>query len=109
MRKRFTGGVAVIALALVMLAMGAGGGSAGTTTSYLVVYKGSTVAADAAASIQKAGGTLVYSYKEIGVALASSDSNSFRANLLNDAKVDDVGSTAGLGYQLPSLNGDAQA
>src|SRR4051812_25343298 len=109
MKKRLTGGAAVVALALVMLAIGAGGGSAGTTTSYLVVYKGSTVASDAAASIQKAGGTLVYSYKEIGVALATSESQSFRDNLLKDNNVDDVGSTVGLGYQLPALNDDAQA
>src|SRR5690348_8281551 len=102
MRKRLVGAAAGAVLAVVLLAIGAGGGSAGTTTNYLVVYKGSAVASDAASSIQKAGGTLVYSYQQIGVALASSDNSSFRDNLLKDNKVDDVSSTVGLGYQLPA-------
>ena len=50
--------------------------------NYVVLYKSQAVPADAAQTIAKAGGTLVYSYGQIGVAIASSDSASFRANLL---------------------------
>src|SRR5438094_205131 len=46
---------------------------AGTMQNYIVLYGGSAVPADAAASIARSGGTLVYSYSQIGVAIARSD------------------------------------
>ncbi|HWQ11802.1 MAG TPA: hypothetical protein VNL77_03330, partial [Roseiflexaceae bacterium] len=42
---------------------------AGAEQTYLVLYKGSTVGADA---ITRAGGTLVAAYNQIGVAVARS-------------------------------------
>src|SRR5512138_43772 len=40
--------------------------------TYVVVYKKNAVPSDAASAIQKAGGSVVYSYKQIGVVIASS-------------------------------------
>lgn len=69
--------------------------------NYLIVYNGTTVPSGAAAAISSAGGTLVYSYSQIGVALASSSSSTFLSNILNSSGVlgaDATGSFAtGLG------------
>src|ERR671936_54634 len=74
-------------------------------SNYIVLYKASAVPADAATTIQKAGGTFVYSYPQIGVVIAKSDSASFRDNRLKDNRIENASSTAGFAYQLP----DAQA
>ena len=52
----------MLLLAGLIGAIGAVRSTAGGAQTYLVVYKGSNVKADAAARIEKAGGTLVYSY-----------------------------------------------
>ena len=49
------------------------GAHAGTMQNYIVLYGASAVPADASASIAKAGGSLVYSYPQIGVAIAKSE------------------------------------
>src|SRR5437763_11689859 len=67
---------------------------AGTMQNYIVLYGGSAVPADAAASIARAGGTLVYSYNQIGVAIARSANANFRANVVKDNKVEGAASTA---------------
>jgi subtilisin family serine protease len=74
--------------------------------NYVVLYKGQSVPADAAATIQKAGGMLVYSYGQIGVAIASSTSSSFRDNLLKDQKVENA---AGTSLYATRLNADPAA
>jgi lantibiotic leader peptide-processing serine protease len=104
MSRRLLG--VVVAVAVIALTGGAAG-RAGATQTYLIVYKQQAVPADAAASIQSAGGTLVYSYSQIGVAVASSGSSSFRGNLLKDNRVDNASSTAGFAYQLPADQADA--
>ncbi len=86
--------VAVIAMAFASSALG---------QNYVVLYKSQAVPADAAQTIAKAGGTLVYSYGQIGVAIASSDSASFRANLLKDNKIENATGSAGYATQ---VNGD---
>jgi len=73
---------------------------AGTMQRYIVLYKQPAVPADAASVIAKAGGTLVYRYDQIGVAIARSDSASFRAELLKDSRVENTSSTTGFGVQL---------
>ncbi len=73
---------------------------AGSGETFIVLYKGNSVPADASAAIAKAGGTLVYSYDQIGVAIARSDNASFKANLAKDKKIEGVSSTAGFGVQL---------
>ena len=40
--------------------------------SYIVLYRAQGVPANAATTIQKAGGTLLYSYNQIGVAIRTS-------------------------------------
>ena len=76
------------------------GAHAGTMQNYIVLYGGSAVPADAAASIAKAGGSLVYSYNQIGVAVAKSDNASFRANIVKDTKVEGASATAAFATQL---------
>ena len=73
---------------------------AGTLQTYIVLYKAQAVPTDAASAIAKAGGTLVYSYNAIGVAIARSDNAAFRANLLQDSRIENASSTAGFGVKL---------
>ena len=80
---------------------------AGTMQNYIVLYGGSAVPADAAASIGKAGGTLVYSYGQIGVAIARSDSSNFRANIVKDNKVEGASSTAAFATRLNDDQGSS--
>src|SRR5256885_3087043 len=77
---------------------------AGTMQNYIVLYGSSAVPADAAASIARSGGSLVYSYDQIGVAIARSDSANFRANILKDNKVEGASATAAFATK---LNDDA--
>src|SRR5256885_125012 len=81
------------------------GAHAGTMQSYIVLYSASALPADASASIAKAGGSLVYSYPQIGVAIAKSDSASFRANLVKDNRVEGASSTAAFGTNAAAANG----
>jgi subtilisin family serine protease len=76
------------------------GAHAGTTQNYIVLYGASAVPADASASIAKAGGSLVYSYSQIGVAIARSDKVDFRANIVKDSRVDGASATAAFATQL---------
>jgi subtilisin family serine protease len=77
---------------------------AGTMQNYIVLYSASAVPADAAASIAKAGGTLVYSYNQIGVAIARSASPSFRDSIVRDNRVEGASATARFATR---LNDDA--
>src|SRR5436190_3695750 len=74
---------------------------AGAAANYIVLYKSQAVPKDAASTIAAAGGSLVYSYDQIGVAIARSSDASFRANLLKDNRIDNASSTAGFATQLP--------
>src|SRR4051812_34636020 len=76
--------------------------SAGAAANYIVLYKGQAVPKDAASAIAAAGGSLVYSYDQIGVALARSSNDAFRANMLKDNRVDNASPTAGFATQLPN-------
>ena len=94
-------GLAVLALVVATGMFGsAQGAQAGTTQTYVVLYKQQAVPAGAASAIQKAGGTLVYSYDTIGVAIAQSANASFRAKVMADKKVEGVSSTAAFGVRL---------
>src|SRR3954447_22555254 len=63
---------------------------AASADSFVVLYKGSAVPASAKADVQKAGGTFVYGYDQIGVAVARSDSASFASALAKDSRVQGV-------------------
>ncbi len=68
--------------------------------TYIVLYKTQAVPSNAAGVIKQAGGTLVYSYNDIGVAIARSSNASFRTIILKDKTVQDAMSTAGFGVKL---------
>jgi lantibiotic leader peptide-processing serine protease len=103
MQVRF--GVLLLALvasaAFLVVATAATSSGTDAAGNYIVVYKGQSVPKDAAGTIANAGGSLVYAYDQIGVAIARSDSPSFRGNLLKDDRVDNASSTAGFATQLP--------
>jgi subtilisin family serine protease len=84
------------------------GAHAGTLQNYIVLYSASAVPADASASIAKAGGSLVYSYNQIGVAIARSDNASFRTNVLKDNRVEGAAATATLATKLTDQMGSAE-
>ena len=68
--------------------------------NYIVLYKSQSVGADVGSTIQKAGGSLVATYPQIGVAIAKSDSLSFRDNMMKDNRVDGVSGTGAFATQL---------
>jgi hypothetical protein len=67
---------------------------AATAQTYIVLYQSQAVPADAASTIAQAGGTLVYSYPQIGVVIASSDNTAFRDSLMTDSRIDGVSATS---------------
>jgi subtilisin family serine protease len=73
---------------------------AGAAQTYVVLYKGTSVPADAANVIAQAGGSTVIAYKQIGVAIATSDSPTFRSTLLRDHRIQGAQATTGFGIQL---------
>ncbi len=85
-------------LGVVALAPSAG---AGTTRTYVVLYKQQAVSSDAATKIQGAGGTLVASYPQIGVIIARSSNDGFAATIKKDVNVQGVSATNGFGVRLP--------
>ena len=95
------------ALLAVLVALAAGlslatrAGAADSGSNYLVVYKSQSVPSDAASAIEASGGSLVYGYSKIGVAVASSSSSSFADKLRSNSKVEGVAGTAGFATQLP--------
>jgi subtilisin family serine protease len=79
--------------------------SAGDSQTYLVLYKGLAVPADASSRISSAGGQLIQAYGAIGVAIARSDSATFRTSLKSDARIVEVASTARSGVRLSPEEG----
>jgi hypothetical protein len=73
---------------------------AANMNTYIVLYKTQAASANAVGTITKAGGTLVYSYNDIGVAIARSDNALFRNNMLKDKSVQEVAPTAGFAVNL---------
>src|SRR5919201_1460019 len=62
--------------------------------TYIVLYKQQAVPGDAKSRIQRAGGTLVYAYDQIGVAIARSSSTAFASNMARDDRVEGAVLTA---------------
>src|ERR1044072_10053907 len=86
--QRWLFGSCLGVFAALLIAGGAVGGTSGTTQTFVILYQQQSVGSDAAATVQKAGGTLVYSYDQIGVVVARSDRDSFRANLLTNPAIE---------------------
>ena len=81
--------------------------TAARADNYIVLYKQSAVPASARADIERAGGSLVYAYDQIGVAIARADGAQFAATLSKDARVDGVASTAGFASRVSEPGGAA--
>jgi subtilisin family serine protease len=81
--------------------------STASADSYIVLYKGNSVPASAKADVQNAGGTLVYGYDAIGVAIARSDSASFATAVAKDRRVEGVSSTARFASRLRQPDGQS--
>ncbi len=96
-------GALLVAAPQTALAQGA------ATQNFVVLYKGQAVPADAAATIAAAGGTLVYSYDKIGVAIARSGNGAFAATLAKDNRIEGVAATGKFGTQLNDDTGAAAA
>ena len=69
---------------------------AGEQQTYLVVYNDQALPADTAATISGAGGTVVATYGDIGVAVARSDNTAFHDNLIKDSRIQGVSATQAL-------------
>jgi lantibiotic leader peptide-processing serine protease len=104
--------VLLLAAATALLVAGVAGaatyGASGSTSNYIVLYKQQAVPADAAATIQKAGGTVVQAWPQIGVVVASSDSASFRADLLKDARIENASATERFGIRIDQTETQAE-
>jgi subtilisin family serine protease len=93
--------------ALISLPVASAAPALSATQTYVVLYKQSAVAADAAAAFAAAGGRLVYSYDAIGVAIASSSSATFRDKLIKDTRIDNAVATGAFGTSLNDAGLDA--
>lgn len=102
MRRKVLGlATAAAMVAMLGVAALAPTASAGAERTYVVLYKQLAVSSDAATKIQSAGGTLVASYGQIGVAIARSSNDGFAATLRKNAKIEGVSATDAFGTQLP--------
>src|SRR5439155_23194410 len=96
------------AAAAVALASGLFSGATGATAArastdsqtYIVLYNQMAVPSDAASSLARAGGRLIQAYNEIGVAIASSGSPTFRDSARQDSRVQDAGATSQFAVRL---------
>jgi lantibiotic leader peptide-processing serine protease len=103
-------GAAVIAATGVLVptaATAAPVGTTGPTENYLVLFKGSSSPANAAAIVTAAGGTVVANYSQIGVVVASSANTAFDETLRADNKVEGASATTGFGTRIGGLEVDA--
>jgi lantibiotic leader peptide-processing serine protease len=103
---RHPGRAARLSVGILITALALAFASAAGAARYLVVYKSEAVPANAATSIENAGGQLVATYDQIGVAVADSTSDSFAAALAANSKVDGVSSLEGLSFGLEHDSAD---
>ena len=104
---RLTLRVGVLAVAAAVAAIAA---SSALAQTYVVTYKSqNSVPANAAKTIAAAGGTLVYSYNQIGVAIAKSDSATFAQKLNANSTVSGAVSSAGFGTQFDGSIADTES
>jgi lantibiotic leader peptide-processing serine protease len=76
----------------------------GNQETYIVLYKQEAVAGDARARVERAGGTFVASYPQIGVVIARSSSTTFRARLMADNRIDGVAATTKFGSKVSPVD-----
>jgi lantibiotic leader peptide-processing serine protease len=68
--------------------------------TYIVLYQSNAVPANVASTLGAAGGSVVWSYGEIGVVIARSSDPNFANNVRKVAGVQGAAATAGLGVQM---------
>jgi subtilisin family serine protease len=71
-----------------------------TAATYIVLYKQAALPAGATATIENAGGTLVFAYPQIGVLVARSSNPAFRDVLLRDSRIENASATDAFGIQI---------
>jgi lantibiotic leader peptide-processing serine protease len=90
----------LIALAATF-ALTRGASAAGTSKTYLVLYKQQSIGSGAAGAIARAGGLVVVAYDQIGVAVVSSANPSFAGEVQSaDSSVQGAVATAGFATKL---------
>ena len=82
---------------------------AATPQTFILVYKQQAAPGDAKTTIQRAGGTLVAVYGQIGVVIARSSNPSFRDTLLLDSRVEGAAPTGSFATRLPADQADSDA
>jgi subtilisin family serine protease len=76
--------------------------------NYIIVYKSqNSVPGDAASRIERAGGSVVAVWDQIGVVVARSESSSFRAKVMQDNRVDGASGTAAFASRVEPLDTDS--
>ncbi len=101
MQKALRLGLAVVMLVSMLSAIPLVAPSrANTLQTYMVLYRDLAVPSDAAISMGGAGGTLIYQYDAIGVAIARSGDATFREKLLWDNRIENAVTTAGYAVKL---------
>ena len=80
---------------------------AGAASTYVVLYRGTAVPADAAETIAVAGRTLVTHYDAVGAAIARSTSSSFADVIGKDKRVKGASATGGFATRLTEKMTDA--
>ena len=106
MRTRPIARVLILVLGLLGVATTAPAAAQGDQT-YLVLYKQEASPADAARSVQRAGGTLVADYGQIGVLVVRSSDAAFAGRMRADRRVEGAVATTGFGVQLEDDGADA--
>jgi subtilisin family serine protease len=94
---RLLAGAAVIAATGVFVptaATAAPAGTTGPTETYLVLFKGNSSPANAAQTVQNAGGTVVADYAQIGVLVARSNNTAFGQTMRANSQVEGASATA---------------
>jgi lantibiotic leader peptide-processing serine protease len=107
---RLLAGAAVIAATGVFVptaATAAPAGTTGPTETYLVLFKGSSSPANAAAIVTGAGGTVVANYSQIGVLVARSTNSAFDETLRANNKVEGASATTDFGTRIGGAEVDA--
>src|SRR5215212_2601251 len=107
---RLLAGAAVIAATGVFVPTAATAAPAGTTgpsETYLVLFKGSSSPANAAAIVTGAGGTVVANYSQIGVLVARSTNSAFDETLRANNKVEGASATTDFGTRIGGAEVDA--
>jgi lantibiotic leader peptide-processing serine protease len=108
-RKKSTKAKRMLAASLLGLALVAAlpqkDARAADEQTFIVLYKGNGLPEGAAGAIEAAGGTFVFGYPQIGVAIAKSTDPGFALNLRNDASVAGVSASARFAAQVKPAGG----